>query len=373
MAVSFMDLTRLHLPLKEEMVKAFENCLETSDFILGPALTSFERALAKQLNSKHAVGLASGTDALLLSLHAIGVSPGDEVICPAFGFVATPEVVLRLGASVVFVDVNDDLTIDCESVRAAITEKTKAIIAVHLFGLASELDVLSEVSADYGIHLIEDVAQACGAEWGGRALGTIGTAGCLSFYPTKNLGGLGDGGLVLTGSDELAERVKIFRDHGRNESSQFITLGYNSRLDSLQAALLHIKLASLDEDNADRVANASFYENHLSKDIFKLPPFRSDGSHVYTCYTVRHPQREELREFLSERQIETKVYYPVPLHMHPCMEFLGYQEGHFPVSELAAKQVLSVPIYPGLTRRELDEVAHTMELYVKTHPVTAAS
>jgi dTDP-4-amino-4,6-dideoxygalactose transaminase len=373
MAVPFMDLVRLHKPLKDDLVKAFDDCLSSSDFVLGPSLRKFEENFGKEFNARHSIGVASGTDALLLTLHAIGVAPGDEVIVPAFGFVATVDVVLRLGATVVFVDVKEDMTIDVDAVRAALTERTKAIIPVHLFGLAAEIEALAQIASDYGLYLVEDVAQATGGEISSRSLGTFGIAGAFSFYPTKNLGGLGDGGMVTTESDELAERVRLFRDHGRQDGMTFVTVGYNSRLDSIQAAMLDIKLESLREDNADRVENARFYENNLTKDFFQLPPFREDGSHVYHQYTIRHPHRDELRTFLAERQIESKVYYPSPLHLQPCFEFLGYRQGHFPQAELAASQVLSIPMFPGLTRQELEEVVHTMELYAKTHPVPAAS
>lgn len=373
MAVPFMDLARLHKPLKEDMVKAFEECLSSSDFVLGPSLRKFEENFAKELNVRNALGVASGTDALLLTLHAIGVGPGDEIIVPAFGFVATVDVVLRLGATVVFVDVREDMTIDVEAVRAAITERTKAIVPVHLFGSACDVEALAQLAAEYSIYLVEDVAQATGGEVNGRSLGAFGISGAFSFYPTKNLGGLGDGGMVTTESDELAERVRLFRDHGRQENMTFVAIGYNSRLDSIQAAMLDIKLESLREDNADRIENARFYDSNLSKDFFQVPHFRDDGSHVYHQYTIRHPNRDELKTFLSERQIETKVYYPIPLHLQPCFEFLGYRQGHFPQAELAASQVLSIPMFPGLTRQELEEVVHTMELYAKTHPVPATS
>ncbi len=372
MAVSFMDLTRLHKPLKAELLKACEDCLMNNDFVLGSHLKSFEANFAKKMGTKHALGVASGTDALLLTLHAIGVGPGDEVICPAFGFVATADVILRMGANVVFVDVKEDYAIDVEAAKLAVTEKTKAIIAVHLFGQAAEIETLAQVAADYGIYLIEDVAQACGAEVGGRALGTYGIAGCYSFYPTKNLGGMGDGGMIVSESDELAARVKLLRDHGRESDLRFVDVGYNSRLDSIQAAMLNIKLANLTEDNEDRIANAAFYNDRLSKDVFTLPEYKDDMSHVYSNYTIRHPNRDDLKTFLGERGIETRIYYPVPLHLQPCFETLGYREGHFPVSEMLAKQVLSIPVYPGLTRKELEEVAHTIELYAKTHKLAAA-
>ncbi|MBI1785537.1 DegT/DnrJ/EryC1/StrS family aminotransferase [Candidatus Sumerlaeota bacterium] len=226
---------------------------------------------------------------------------------------------------------------------------------------------------DQGFCQLLETSPALGGEVAGRALGTFGIAGCFSFYPTKNLGGMGDGGMIVTESEELVARVKLLRDHGRENEMRFVDIGYNSRLDSIQAAMLNIKLASLSEDNADRVANAAFYHERLSKDAFTLPAYKDDGSHVYNLYTIRHPHRDELKTFLGERGIETRVYYHLPLHLQPCFEMLGYREGHFPVSEAAAKQVLSLPVYPGMTRKELEEVAHTIELYAKTHPLAPAS
>jgi dTDP-4-amino-4,6-dideoxygalactose transaminase len=373
MAVPFIDLNRLHKPLKTELLQAVEQCIDAGDFILGPHLRAFETNFAQAMGSKFAVGVASGTDALLLTLHAIGVGPGDEIICPAFGFVASADVVLRLGAQVVFVDVREDFTMDPDAVRVAITEKTKAIIPVHLFGKSAEVDTLAQIAADYGLYMIEDAAQSCGATYKERKLGAYGIAGCVSFYPTKNLGGMGDGGMVMTDTEELAVRLRLLRDHGRDADMEYTAIGYNSRLDSIQAAMLNVKLATLDEDNADRIANASFYHNHLNAEHFVLPEFVEDGSHVYSNYSICHPNRDELKTFLAERQIETRVYYHLPLHLMRCFEVLGYREGHFPVAESLARRVLSLPIFPGMTRQELDEVAHTLDLYAKTHPLTPAT
>lgn len=373
MAVPFIDLARIHKPYREEMTQVFEDSVTNNDFILGPTLKTFEQNFARAMNSRHALGVASGTDALLLSLHAVGVGPGDEVICPAFGFVATADVILRLGATVVFVDIGEDFNMDPVAVRAAITDNTKAIIAVHLFGQACDMSQLTAIAADYGIYLIEDVAQATGGEYAERKLGTFGIAGCFSFYPTKNLGGIGDGGMIITDSDELAERVRLFRNHGSEAKEIYLAIGYNSRLDSIQAGVLDLKLANLSEDIADRIANASFYESHLSKEFFALPDFTDDGSHTYNNYTIRTPQRDQLQTFLAERHIESRVYYARPMHLQPCFEILGYAEGHFPMSEAASQEVLSIPVFPGLTRHELEEVVHMIELFAKTHPVTAAS
>lgn len=373
MAVSFIDFPRLHKPFHDELLEVFERSLSTNDFVLGPMVAAFEQNFASQMGARHALGVASGTDALLLTLQAIGIGPGDEIICPVFGFVATADVVFRLGGSIVFVDVGDDLNMDIESVRAALTDRTKAIIAVHLNGLACDMDALTQIANDYGIYLIEDCAQSCGGSWGERSLGTFGIAGCFSFYPSKNLGAFGDGGLVLTDSDELAERIRLYRDHGADADKQFLTIGYNSRLDSIQAGVLDVKLPNLAEDVADRQANAAYYNEHIPQDSFVLPPFREDGTHAYNNYTVRCAQRDELRTFLAERQIDTKIYYPVPMHLEPCFEMLGYAAGHFPKAEQAAAEVLSLPVFPGLTKRELEEVVHMMDLFVKTHPVPVVS
>ncbi|MCL5270377.1 MAG: DegT/DnrJ/EryC1/StrS family aminotransferase [bacterium] len=350
---------------------SLEDVFKTNTYILGPAVSRFEHNFAERMKVKHAIGVNSGTDALLLTLHALGLQPGDEVIVPAFGFVATADVVPRIGATLVFVDVNQDFTIDVEAVKAAVTERTRVIIPVHLFGRACDIEPLVQISAEHGIHLLEDCCQATGAAIGGRPVGSFGIAGCFSFYPTKNLGGFGDGGMVTTNNDELAARLRLYRDHGRDADGVFHEIGYNSRLDSVQAALLDVKLPSLDEDNADRIANAAFYQETLNPEVFALPSLAPEGSHVYNLYTVRHSQRDQLRNFLKERLVDTAIYYRRPLHLEPCFQYLGYVEGHFPVAEQMAREVLSIPIAPGLTRKELDEVAHAMDLFAKTYSTTA--
>ncbi len=375
MAVSFSDLPALHKPYKAEIADVLEQALTHGEFVLGSALGNFERNFAREIGTSAAVGVASGTDALLLSLYAIGVAAGDEVICPALGSMAMAEAIVRSGASIVFVDVGQDMTIDTEAVRAAISEKTKVILAAHTFGLAADVVELSQIAADYGIYLIEDVTQAAGASVDGRNLGTYGISGAFSFYPTSTLGCLGDGGMIVTDSEEMAQRVRLYRNHGQTPDQEYVysVIGFCSRLDSLQAAFLDLKLESLREDNADRVANASYYDAHIPKEFFTLPEYREDGSHVYSQYTIQHPARDEVRNFLSERQIDTRVYHPVPLHLQPALEYLGYRPGHFPVSETLSENSLSLPIQPGLSRRCLDEVAHTLDLYAKTHPVAAAT
>lgn len=363
MAVSFLDLKRQHEPFKEELRQAFEDVLESNQFILGPAVQQFEQAFAERMGVKHAIGVNSCTDAQLMTLHALGIQPGDEVIVPVFSFIATADVIPRIGATPVFVDINQDYTLDIEAVRAAITENTKVVMPVHLYGRAADMIALQQVCTEYGIHIVEDVAQACGGEIAGKPLGTWGIAGCFSFYPTKNLGGFADGGMVVTNNDELAARLRMYRDHGRGPDGVFHEIGYNSRLSSLQAALLNVKLPTLDEDNQDRIANAAFYQEHLGNEVFIKPSPATHGSHVYNLYTIRHPQRDQLRMFLKERGIDTAVYYLRPLHMEPCLQYLGYVEGHFPVAEMMSREVVSLPVAPGLTRRDLEEVAHALNLF----------
>ena len=366
-----MDLSRQHQPIKGDLLQAVEDLMATNAYILGPTVARFEKNFAERMQVKHAIGVNSGTDALLMTLHALGLQPGDEVICPVFTFVATADVIPRIGANIVLVDVNQDYTIDIEAVRAAITERTRAIMAVHLYGRMADVEALQQICTEFGIHLIEDVCQACGAELNGKPAGTFGIAGAFSFYPTKNLGGFGDGGMVITNNDELAARLRIYRDHGRDANGKFLEIGYNSRLDAIQAALLDVKLGNLDEDNADRQANASFYLETLNKEAFALPSPAPEGSHVYNLFTIRHPQRDQLRSFLKDRQVETAVYYVRPLHLEPCLEYLGYVEGHFPVAEQMSREVLSLPVAPGLTRQELEEVAHALALFAQTYSTPA--
>jgi dTDP-4-amino-4,6-dideoxygalactose transaminase len=367
MSVSFMDLSRQHQPIKDDLMKAVEEIIDANQYIHGPAVTRFEENFAQHMHAKHAIGVNSGTDALLLTLHALGLQPGDEVICPVFTFVATADVIPRIGANIVFADVDESFNLDPEAVRAAITDQTRAVLAVHLFGRAANIPALEAICAERGIHLIEDCAQATGAAIGGKSVGTFGVAGAFSFYPTKNLGGFGDGGMILTENDELAGRLRIYRDHGRDAAGDFQEIGYNSRLDSFQAALLDIKLPSLDEDNADRQANAAFYNESLDKNFYKLPETGGEGEHVYNLYTIRHPMRDQLRSFLKDRGIDTAIYYKTPLHLQPCFQYLGYQPGQFPVAEKIANEVISLPVAPGVTRKELEEVAHALDLFAKTY------
>lgn len=369
MKVPFIDLTQQHAAMMESIMPALEEVFESSAFILGPAVEQFEAEVVKMLGVPHAIGVNSGTDALLMSLKALGIGGGDEVIVPTFTFVAVADVVTRIGARPVFVDVdplNYNMAID--SVNQAISSKTKAIIAPHMFGQACDLAQLMQLANAHGLFLIEDVSQSMGARLGNKYLGTMGVTGCFSFYPTKNLGGPGDGGMVVTHNNEVAERIRRYRDHGRTPEGAFVDIGYNSRLDSLQAAVLRIKLEELDEAIADRIENARFYDLLLSDvgDLL-LPEFTDRGEHTYNLYTIQYEDRDALRAFLAEREIGTACYYNRPLHLQPCFGYLGYKEGDFPVAELLASRVLQIPVFPGLKKKQLEEVATTIIEFLAAH------
>jgi dTDP-4-amino-4,6-dideoxygalactose transaminase len=370
MKVPFIDLAPQHEGIRDELLKAMEEVLDSGSYILGPAVSLFEAAFAKMMSVPHAIGVNSGTDALLMSLKALGISPGDEVIVPTFTFVAVADVVARLGARPVFVDVdplNYNMAID--SVNQAITPKTKAIIAVHMFGQACDLAQLMQLANAHGLFLIEDVSQAVGGRIGNKYLGTMGVTGCFSFYPTKNLGCCGDGGMIITHNDEVAERLRRYRDHGKDQHGLFQDIGYNSRLDSLQAAILRIKLEELEESIADRVENARFYNEMLGEADITLPEFFERGEHTYNLFTIQTEDRDGLRKFLAEREIGSAVYYDRPLHLQPCMAYLGYKEGNFPVAELLTSRVLSLPIYPGIKMKELELVAITIHEWLAAKAV----
>jgi dTDP-4-amino-4,6-dideoxygalactose transaminase len=330
---------------------------------------------------KHALGVNSGTDALLLALDAVGVRAGDEVILPAFGFIATADVVVRLGARPVLVDVQPEtFNVDPAAIEAAITPRTKAIIPVHLFGQACDMDPILEIAARHHLPVIEDVAQACGATYKGKRLGALGTFGAFSFYPTKNIGAAGDAGMITTNDDALAERIRQFRDHGRTPNGTFVCIGYNSRLDTTQALYLQHKLEDLDDTILDRIENARLY-NRIFEEYkaqmaaighpvdLELPRVAEDFTHTFNLYTIKTRDRDRLRAFLTEKKIGSAIYYPLPLHRMPALEFLGYGQGAFPVAEECARRCLSLPVWPGLTRQQVRTVAETVIEFFENNPM----
>ncbi len=347
--VPFMDLGPVHRALEEEAVDVFRRIFTKSEFILGEDVRSFEEEFARSVGAAHAVGTSSGTSALELSLRALGVGPGDEVITTPFSFFATAAVIAYVGATPRFVDVDPaTLNLDPARLEAARTPRTKALLPVHLFGQPADMSSLLAFSAKRGLPIVEDACQAHGARWRGRSVGSLGAAGCFSFYPTKNLGGFGDGGIVVTNDADLAERLRILRNCGRRAQYEHVELGYNERLDNLQAALLRLKLPRLAGWTEERRRLAEDYRRGLNG--FPVTPLAvTPGAEpVYHLFTVRAPRREALRAFLAEWGVQTGVFYPLPLHLQPAFKPLGGEPGDFPEAERAADEVLSLPLYPGL-------------------------
>ncbi len=364
MPVPLLDLVRQYEPLREEIRQAIDRVCDSQRFILGAEVDDFERESAATLETLHAVGVASGTDALLVALMALGVGRGDEVILPTFTFFATAGVVSRLGATPVFVDVDsDDFCMDPEHLEDSISDRTRAIIPVHLFGQAADMDRIMAAAGE--VPVIEDCAQAWGADFNGTQVGSIGTMGAFSFFPSKNLGCFGDGGLVTTDSAEFDRSLRELRMHGQSGPYQHPVVGGNFRIDALQAAILRVKLPHVGAWIEGRRANAMRYRRlfadaGLEQDL-RLPEVVSGRGHTFNQYVVRVSRRDELRTFLADRGIGAAVYYPLPLHLQPCFEGLGYEEGDFPVAEQASREVLALPVFPELVESEQEEVVHTIE------------
>jgi dTDP-4-amino-4,6-dideoxygalactose transaminase len=368
-SVPLIDLSRTHAPLEAELKAAFERVLHANSYIMGPEVSQFEAACAEYLGVKHAIGVSSGSDALLLALMVLDIGPGDEVICPAYTFFATAGAVWRLGAKPVFVDCDPlSFNLDLNQIEAKISPKTKALIPVHLFGQTAPLGPLLELSQRHNIPIIEDAAQAIGAAWQGIKAGSMGAFGCFSFFPSKNLGGFGDGGLLTSQDDTLAEKARVLRTHGSKPKYYHHYVGGNFRLDALQAALLKVKLPHTETYARKRQQKAYRYNQLLNEaglpEQMSLPSAVSeDNYHVFNQYILRlqnNQQRESLQNYLSEQKIGTAIYYPVPLHLQACFSELGYKEGDLPVSEQAAKTTLALPIFPELSDAEQDYVVEAL-------------
>ncbi|RJQ51355.1 MAG: DegT/DnrJ/EryC1/StrS family aminotransferase [Nitrospiraceae bacterium] len=346
--IPMLDVKAQHEPLKEEIKQALKDILDSGQFILGPNVRSFEQETASYLNVKNAAALASGTDALYLSLKALGIKEGDEVITTPFTFIATAEAITYVNATPVFVDIDRyTLNIDVSKIEEKITAKTRAVIIVHLFGQPADMDEIMDLARKYNLKVIEDCAQAFGARYKGKAAGCIGDAGCFSFYPSKNLGAYGDGGMMITDHNEVFEKVRLLRNHGTVAPYRHGFIGYNSRLDEIQAAILRIKLRHIDEYNRKRGNLARIYTSVLSGAV-QCPVEMTDRSHVYHQYTIRTPLRDKVSAALKNSNISSVVYYPLPLHLQEAFHYLGYRKGDLPESEAAADEVLSIPIYPEL-------------------------
>jgi len=372
MNVPLLDLKAQYRQIRGEVMAAIEAVCDEQGFILGPRVIELEQALARYVGTSHAVGVASGSDALLLALMALGVGPGDEVITVPFTFFATVGSITRLGAKPVFVDIRPEtFNMDPSQIEKSLTAHTKAIIPVHLFGQCAEMEAIREMAKRRGVRVIEDACQAIGASRNGVQAGALGDLGCFSFFPSKNLGGFGDGGLVTTNDSRLSDTVAILRVHGSRVRYMHELVGMNSRLDALQAAILRVKLKYLDQWTEGRRRNAVQYER-LFKDAkllerLILPRTDAGNHHVYNQFTIRAQKRDELRAYLKDKGIGTEVYYPVPLHLQSCYQELGYRKGAFPVSERAAEEVLSLPIYAELPDDQLSYVVDTIAAFYNHH------
>jgi dTDP-4-amino-4,6-dideoxygalactose transaminase len=358
-SVPLLDLKRQHDPLQGEFAEALAKVCQSGWFCLGPDVKQLEENVAKYSHAKHAIGCGSGSDALLLALMALDTGPGDEVIVPSFTFFATASAVTRLGATPVFADIDPaSFNIDPVDVQQKITSKTKAIIPVHLYGQCAEMDILMQIAESAEVAVIEDAAQAIGAEFDGRRAGSIGHMGCFSFYPTKNLGGAGDAGMLTSNDDALAKKLQLLRVHGMEPRYYHGLVGVNSRMDSFQAAVLNVKLPHLDRWSEMRTENADRYTTMFTEtglaQIIALPESLPHRRHVWNQYVVRVPdgRRDDLRAFMNEAKVGAEIYYPMGLHEQECFAYLGYGRGDLPETDRATAEVLALPIFPELTEEE---------------------
>jgi dTDP-4-amino-4,6-dideoxygalactose transaminase len=361
MMMPFLDLKAQFASIRQEILDAVTHTLEGQQFILGPEVESFEKEVATLTESSYSIACASGSDALILALLALEIGPGDEVITTPFTFFASAGSIARVGAKPVFVDIDPQTyNIAAQAIKPAITSGTKAILPVHLFGLSADMSEIHALARAHGIPIIEDAAQAIGACHQGRPVGSLGLLGCFSFFPSKNLGGAGDGGMITTNDPALADRLRLLHVHGARDKYVYELLGMNSRLDALQAAILRVKLKHLDRWAAARQRNADRY-----RDLFrefrleakmKLPVAPPRFTHVYNQFTIRSSDRDNLREHLRISGIPSEIYYPIPLHLQKAFAYLGHQAGEFPAAEAASREVLSLPIYPELTEQQQRQV-----------------
>jgi UDP-2-acetamido-2-deoxy-ribo-hexuluronate aminotransferase len=358
--IPMLDLKKQYLEIKDEILSAVSEVLESSQYVLGKKGAEFEDKVKAYHGMKEAIGVASGTDALHLAVRALGIGAGDEVITTPFTFFATVEAIMYVGARPVFADIEPDtMNIDPESVERLITKKTKAIMPVHIFGHPADMDRIMGLSKAHGLKVIEDCAQSFGASLHGKKTGSFGDAACFSFYPSKNLGAYGDGGMLILNDHEVADVVRKLRNHGSKGGYRHECLGYNSRLDELQAAILLTKLKRIDEYNAKRRQKAALYTQLLSR-VVKCPVEKEGAVHVYHQYTIVSSRRDDIQKYLKEREMPSVIYYPFPLHLQEAMEFLGHKEGDFPVTERVSREVLSLPIYPELDEKDIHLISDTI-------------
>tara|TARA_B100000315_G_scaffold12567_1_gene11891 strand:+ start:11556 stop:12683 length:1128 start_codon:yes stop_codon:yes gene_type:complete len=363
MNIKLVDLNLQYQNIKNEIDAAVHRVLDSGQFVLGPDVAALEKEAAKYLNVNYAVGVASGTDALHLALLAYGIGSGDEVITTPFTFIATCEAITYCGAVPVFVDIDPKtFNINPAKIEEKISKKTKAIIPVHMYGQAADMEPILEIAKKFQLKVIEDVAQAFGGEYKNKKLGALGNAGCTSFFPSKNLGAFGDGGMVFTNDEKVAEKVKMLRVHGSKEKYSHDLIGFNSRLDTLQAAIVRVKLKYLDQWNNMRIEHAEQRYNKLLSNCNVVTPYREPGNkHVYHLYTILVNDREGYRKFLNNRGISSAIHYPIPAHLQKSFRYLGFSEEDFPVSSETSQKTLSLPMFPELKEKEIDYVVKTVK------------
>ncbi|BAF59295.1 predicted pyridoxal phosphate-dependent enzyme [Pelotomaculum thermopropionicum SI] len=357
MTVALFDLKRQYQSLENEITGAIREVLAGGEYILGRRVQMLEEQVAAYCGARYGVGVASGTDALFLSLAACGVGRGDEVITTPFTFFATAGAISRTGAIPVFADIDPrTFNIDPEKIEARITGRTRAVVPVHIFGQMADMDAILEIAGKYGLAVIEDACQAIGSENKGRKAGSLGLAGCFSFFPAKNLGCCGDGGMIVTSNEKLAARIRSLRAHGSSKKFFHETIGCNSRLDEIQAAVLLVKLKYLEKWLNRRAALAGLYSSLLKGAV--VTPFVAPGNrHTYHLYVIRTPRREAVKRHLEKNGVSCGLYYPLPLHLQPAYQWLGYRKGDFPEAEKASEELLAIPLYPELTRAEVERIA----------------
>ena len=360
MNVPFVDLTAQYASIKPEVTAAMNEVLDSASFIMGPQVSAFEEAFARYAGSRYCVGVESGTAALKLAFEALGVGPSDEVIVPANTYIASAIAISATGAIPVLVDMDDAYLIDTAAIELAVTPRTKAILPVHLYGQAVPMQPILDVARAHGLRIVEDAAQAHGAYWQSRRVGSIGDVGCFSFYPGKNLGAYGDAGAIVTDDEAVYERVKLLRDFGQKKKYEHLVKGDNCRLDSIQAAVLNVKLRYIDEWNERRLANAKRYDALLAATGFPVPARLTDKGHVYHLYVTEVPDRAEVQARLAARGVASGIHYPIPIHLQPAYRELGRARGSYPKTEAAAERILSLPMYPELSDEQITYVVDSL-------------
>jgi dTDP-4-amino-4,6-dideoxygalactose transaminase len=366
MKVPFLDLNAHHQPIREQLDAAIRNVVDANAFAGGPFVAAFEREFAQYCGASHAIGVGNGTDALWLALLGLGVGPGDEVITVPSTFMATAEAISYCPATPKFVDIDErTYTMDPNRLEAAITPKTKAIIPVHLFGQCADMDPILAIAAKHGIPVVEDACQAHGALYKGRKAGTMGAAGCFSFYPGKNLGAFGEAGGIITNDKALAESIQIFRDHGQYKKYYHSKIGWNARMDGIQGAVLSVKLKHLDVSNVKRHSHAMLYDQLLEDIQEVITPHEAEyARHVYHVYAIRLQNRNQVLQAMADKGIGCAIHYPIPVHLQEAYRFLGHEKGSFPVAEACAEEFLSLPMYPELTNAQIHSVIDELKLCI---------